>query len=684
MGDESEHLRLNLRYERVLVDIAVGATFPTGLTEFLEKSLRKAGECLRLDRACILSFDGDGIWRCMVEWTAPDVPGGGLGRISTAAGGWMLRELLEGHTVRFREPGEVPDVLSREQLRRRGVTAGLATPLLGEDGNVEGVLCFEQCSSSREWTSAEVDFILSLANILLSAYNSFTLREQLKVQHEQLTTILDAIRDTIYIADMDSYEILFANKATLDAFGTDTVGSRCYERFQGLDAPCPYCSNSIIRHSDEPYVWEHENKVLGQVFQVTDRRIRWTNGRTARFSLSANITEILDSKRGREEAERANQAKGSFLATMSHEIRTPMNGILGLSYLALLHAPNEQMRSYLDKIHGTANNLLGILNDILDFSKIEAGKLALENVVFRLSEELRSVETVVGVQAEDKGLLLRVDMDPALPDCFWGDPLRIRQVCINLCGNAIKFTHTGGIDIVVTLVERRLSDVLVRFTVKDSGIGLPPDQVARLFKRFSQAEVSTARRYGGTGLGLAISKELAELMGGRLEVRSEQGCGSEFSFTIPLRPADPVDTPLGAPVSGPGVPHAGGNILVVEDNDINQEIAVELLTKKGYAVTVAVDGEAACRLCKERHFDLILMDILMPGMDGFEATRRIRASGLPHNARAPIIAMTANALSQDREKSLAAGMNDHIAKPFEPERLYEAVARWLGRDAGAA
>lgn len=380
----------------------------------------------------------------------------------------------------------------------------------------------------------------------------------------------------------------------------------------------------------------------------------------------------------KEAAEQAARAKSDFLARMSHEIRTPLNGVLGLTHLMRETPLSPRQNELLGKVQSSASILLGVINDILDFSKIEQGRLELEQLPFTLGKITQSLHDMLTHQAVTKGLEFRVLLAPQLADrLLTGDRLRLTQVLLNLCSNAIKFTEHGSVHLTITDpgdMPEAENARHIAFEVRDTGIGLSPEQAANLFKPFAQADTSTTRKYGGTGLGLMISKLLVECMGGKISLQSALGQGSTFSFRLSLPEGDPAAGAADAGKEAPEKPDfSGTKILVAEDNLINQEVIQAILEEYGIEVTLAENGQEALDLLPTKDFACVFMDIQMPVMDGLDAAKAIRKQG--HTL--PVIAMTAHVLQEDIDKSLAAGMNAHLTKPVDPQELGNCLRTWL-------
>jgi signal transduction histidine kinase/ActR/RegA family two-component response regulator len=486
---------------------------------------------------------------------------------------------------------------------------------------------------------------------------------------------------TSYLAICDAAAAAGSDDASAMAAGIRRVISGEFPVFR-LEYPCHsptekrwFCATvTRFRGVSDHVVVAHENitarrQADAELAQHRDHLESLVEARTAELVIA------------KEAAEAASRAKSAFLANMSHELRTPLNGIMGLTGIVLRNTTDPKQKDQLGKVGQASQNLLSIINDILDIAKIEAERLTLEHIDFKLGEVLENLNSLLRPRAAEKGVELRIDVSSAIIGLMLqGDPLRLGQVLLNLTGNAVKFTEAGSVTVRILPLEESATEVVLRFEVQDTGIGIPVEAQQRLFSTFEQADNSMTRKYGGTGLGLVISRRLANLMGGSIGVESVVGSGSTFWFTARL-------TRIGSMPSARIAQHdvsvedqlktryAGRRLLLAEDEPINQEVSRSLLEEVGFKVDLAQNGEEAVDMAQLTDYALILMDVQMPVMNGTEATALIRA--IPGREHTPILAMTANAFEEDRRQCLEAGMNDHIGKPVAPDHLYAVLLRWL-------
>jgi PAS domain S-box-containing protein len=550
-----------------------------------------------------------------------------------------LEEIHDMPFISLIHPDERALVFDRYQKRIRGedVIQNYDFRVVGKGG----LMTWVQISAVRiTWNGRPATL-----NFLTDISERKRVEEALVAANRKFTEVINKLDALVYVADMESYEVLFINQYGRKIWG-DIEGQLCWRTIQkGQSGPCEFCTNDKLigpdRKPNDGVVWEFQNTVNEHWYECRDRAVLWSDGRIVRMEIATDITErklaeaelletnlhlekfIVQANELTVQAEKASIAKSEFLANMSHEIRTPMNAVIGMTGLLLDENLTPKQRDYVAIIRRSGEGLLVVINDILDLSKIEANKVELERQPFDLRRCVEDALDLVTTAASEKGLKTSCLIKDSIPEVFLCDPTRIRQILVNFLNNAVKFTNKGEVSVSISGRKLEGSGYEIHFAVKDTGIGIPEEKKSRLFQSFSQVDASTTRKYGGTGLGLAISKRLVELMDGKIWVDSEVGEGSAFHFTIQveLTIRKPIDVKRRGSLDSAHHVNHDLHILLAEDNIVNQMVTQRMLNKLGYKADAVANGIEVLHALERQPYDVILMDVQMPEMDGLEATK---------------------------------------------------------------
>ncbi|MEJ5250607.1 MAG: ATP-binding protein [Armatimonadota bacterium] len=696
-----QQLQNHLRLENVLASIASNYIHNPDFDAAVEWCLAEIAQILSADRAglFLLNKEGD-TFTISHRWFRHDSETRHIApsHLPARSIAWALRHLEEKGPLIIQGVEALPP--EAEPLPRLMKSTGsynlIALPIMVEQ-KVAGFMTFVNFKPSAVSTPADIRFLQMAADLTGGMIQRKRAMEEAQERNARLSAILHALPDIMFLLDeegrfldwyaQDSKQLLMSPEQFL--------GRTVEEVLPPEIASLTMSTIAQVLTIRQVVAYEYALEVPGRGTRYYEARMAPSEGRTV-VAIVRDVTEhktteqfIAQANEQLEEAllraqelavaaEAASHAKSEFLANMSHEIRTPMNGIIGMAELLMATPLNEEQRDYLKTLRSSADLLLSILSDILDLAKIEAGKMTLEQIPTDLCEVAHDIVKLFSARAQQKDLALRAELAEDIPPAVLADPMRLRQILANLVNNAIKFTEQGEVVVQVSCLRREEESVWVRFTVRDTGIGIPPERLGAIFEAFTQADSSTTRKHGGTGLGLAICKQLAELMGGHIHVRSEVGKGSTFWVDLPL----PIARDASQPAQNNAIEQTdielpqGLRVLLVEDNEVNRKVAVRMLERLGCVVDIADDGHEAVQKCAEHEYDVVFMDVHMPQMDGYEATRRIREQEQRSGRHQTIIAMTASAMQSDRERCLQAGMDDYLSKPFREAELRQMLIRW--------
>ncbi|SDB88591.1 PAS domain S-box protein [Williamwhitmania taraxaci] len=682
----------NLQWQELLTDFSFTLSVSPVLDQVIEKQLAKIVNLLDLSRSFFMAVSETHIAQIDYEWCAPEVKRRKhvSGHINLEMAARLNIKVTQGEIIVVENVLiDLPEQL-QTLLKARETKALLIAPIYRQSDFV-GLLCFEDIRTPRVWRKFEKEGLKTIANLLSSALErkqaeTLLTKSEKKFREfaEQLPEIVfeTNIAGTITYANNQLYKDFYIDREQTKINLSELISPKDHPRFESIFKEAILKMNSPIGEFNAVSSAQNEFPILLHLSPLMeDDQCKGTRGLLINISeQKKQENEILKAK---ETAEKASKAKEEFLSVMSHEIRTPLNAVIGLSNLMLQESPRKDQEENLETLLSSAYSLLALINDILDFSKIEAGKVTIEMQPFNIFEFVRDIAKRFELTAQHRGIDLITMIDPDLPKVLISDPFRLNQIITNLVGNGIKFTNDGAVTIEIKPLKQSKQNILVQFSIKDTGIGIRKEKQSEIFKEFTQADAAITRKYGGTGLGLAICKRLVSLLGGEIQLKSTPETGSVFFFNLWLEiektphtiiPKEKIIEPT-FPRDGEQ-PLQGFSVLVVEDNEINKLIVKKFLIKWGAEFHHAENGQIAVEMANENYYNLILMDIEMPVMGGYEATQMIR-SGKSKCKTIPIIALTASALPDIQKRILEAGMNDYLLKPFNPNNLRHKISEWV-------
>ncbi len=692
MCDVAQNSNISNQSIELFLKLSNNMLVDADLPSFLENTLTEVGNALHVHRVYVFSFDGKR-WANSFSWVDSRLPpfedllkGDGLTLQDALYEDGMFRSLMAGEPYVLKSVEQLKTTEARTALTKERIDSLIIVPLFSE-GKLSDFLGVDQCFNVEDygvidsWAESNVSTIVTLGHLLNNAIHYFASVQQLKKMEKEVQGLFDMLPFPMYVTNPTTYEILSYNESLSNYINTtDIVHKKCYEKIIGTNEPCFFCKTEHLIPGNAPYVYDLLGVKDGFDFKVIDTCIPWEDLDAARVTIAFDITDSLRLQREQVLDRESTQAKSRFLANMSHELRTPLNGIIGMTHLAMQHNDDTKVKNYLDKVQSSSKTLLNTINNILDFSKLEAGKLELEQRPFSPYEVLQELESSLQEEAQHKGITISYTVADDVSKYLVGDAFRFSQVIDNLIRNSIKFTEQGSVSVTLSVVKKDTEASIEELclVVQDTGIGMTEETLKDLFTKFSQADTSSTRRYGGTGLGLAIVSSLLTLMCGRILVQSIEGQGSTCTCYIPFKISEQVEACLESSEDLLNVNIEGTTILLAEDNEVNSIIACEMLKQMGCRVDCAQDGNEVLQKLQEKRYDMVLMDVQMPNMDGIEAARHIR-----QNMRfdeLPIVALTAHVLVEEIDKCYAAGMQWHLQKPISGKALYQAVAKYGKND----